>query len=290
MFDYIDYKNIIILLAINLCLYLAIFTISLYKIFKKEDIKAWFAFIPFLRIYHILKLARIPFWTIFVPILNIVVLILFPYKIAKEYKCSNLISILAIFVPFIIIPYIAFSKRTIKEYKPQYLKTLEDVNKLEQSLVFDTDVIMDDNILKKKKNTKENEVNTNQKTSFDFIDEIDNTIINDDFVYDEPSKLNEVSSNEIVPDIVDLDGTSQVTMGNIEYLEDEMNTSTTTEKVLQKDIKDYENVLTDEAIAFGGEEKSEEKVLHVKEDLKCTRCGASLIGSNGYCPGCGLKL
>ena len=44
------------------------------------------------------------------------------------------------------------------------------------------------------------------------------------------------------------------------------------------------------AIAFGGKEEYENQSQARKDELKCPRCGSSLVGANGTCPGCGAKI
>lgn len=280
-------SNLLLYTIIMLVLMFLLLLISYIKILKKEEIPVWVIFIPFYNVYRLFKIVKIPFWTIFIPIVNIVVMILFPYKLAKQFRCNTFTAILGIFIPIIIIPYIAFSKKhdKDKEYRQNYLKTIDDVNKLEQNLSNNNDMIVDDLIIKKPiKNEPKSNINN-------FVEDIESTIINDEFVYDEPDQIEENQSEEIIPDLVDLNGDSQIKIEDVELLESDLETNVKQNKKVIENIEEYkiENVV-DENIAFGGKEVKEFKNNTVNDELKCEKCGSSLVGANGFCPGCGAKL
>ena len=98
----------------------------------------------------------------------------------------------------------------------------------------------------------------------------------------EPWKLN----NEIF----DQEENSLLSSG-IDSIEDQLKNN---ENIIHVDTAKYEQYkqkeASNESIAFGGTKKEEDSTHNKNEELKCPRCGSSLIGANDYCPGCGLKI
>lgn len=138
-------------------------------------------------------------------------------------------------------------------------------------------------------------LNTQDEISVDniaFNDEVDF----DDFVYDdnyvEEQNLSIKNSNDSFVEIND-QSFDDLSIDNIDLLEDNIITQNSVDKNIETNIKEYqENKPTDIAIAFGGEKQVENLVgVQTKNDeLKCSRCGSSLVGANGYCPGCGSAI
>ena len=113
-----------------------VFIVSLWKIFTKENIPGYFSIIPFLNIYKYYKICSLPFWTIFVPIINIICLYCSNYVITRKYRCKKWQSLLSIFLPFIFLPYIAFSNKRNIDFLVDdlYVKNNKDIDELENNL------------------------------------------------------------------------------------------------------------------------------------------------------------
>lgn len=280
-----------IFLGVYTTIFILSLIISLWNIFKKEKIKPYFSLIPFLNIYNYYKICGLPFWTFFIPIINILVLYFASYVIAKKYNCSPIQRYLAIFFPFIILPYIAFSnKRNIYlAIDNVYLKNANDVDILENKLVSDIselDYVSPDSTVV---------VNSDNK---DIMPNIDNEDLIDEFIYDEIEEIKETDyvepdNDEFIELKEDMD-INNLNMKNMEELEENMEIAASAEKKLETNIKDYkEQGPSSEAIAFGGKKKTENvNDMQAKNDeLKCSRCGTSLVGAiNNTCPGCGILI
>lgn len=107
---------LIFVLLIVLVLYV-IMAISLMKIANRTNTpNAWFAWIPILNLILMIQIAQRPMWWLIfflVPILNIAGIVLqfiIWVDIAKRLGKSAVFGVLAVLVPIIFMPYLAFSK------------------------------------------------------------------------------------------------------------------------------------------------------------------------------------
>lgn len=273
-----------------------VFIVSLWKIFTKENIPGYFSIIPFLNIYKYYKICSLPFWTIFVPIINIICLYCSSYVITRKYRCKKWQSLLSIFLPFIFLPYIAFSNKRNIDFLVDdlYVKNNKDIDELENNLKKDFE--FDYNIKKDINNSIENE---NIKETF--VDSIEDNITYDEYIYDDNQSINDFgmidNSNNTKEsyDFVEINDISidNLSLEKVDELEQKISTENSVEKKIETTIKDYEdNLPSDETIAFGGKRKiANIDAVKTKNDaLKCTRCGSSLVGANEICPGCGAKI
>lgn len=288
-------QGLLIVASIYFFINCIVLIISLWKIFKKENIPQYYAFIPFLNIYKYYKICGLPFWTIFIPVVNIIVFICSPYVIVKKYRCKKWQCMLAILFPFIFLPFIAFSdKKNINYiYDNTYIKNIKDIDNLENHLKNDTSFVSELDL---------DNSNIVVDNSLDSISEIENDIINDEIIYDDIQENNEVleSNNKIennendfieINDDVDI---NTMSLSEVETLENNIEISNTVEKKIEKNIEGYKQVgPSEEAIAFGGKKVIENiySVQTKNDELKCKRCGSSLVGAvNNICPGCGAPI
>jgi len=105
----------IFVMILVLVLYV-VMAISLMKIAKRTGTEnAWFAWIPILNLILMLQIAKRPMWWLvffLVPILNIAGIVLqfiIWIDIAKRLGKSAVFGVLAALIPFIFMPYLAFS-------------------------------------------------------------------------------------------------------------------------------------------------------------------------------------
>lgn len=290
-------KNLIIFFCIYSSVCGIISVISLWKIFIKENIPGYFSVIPFYNVYRYFKICSLPFWTIFIPGINIICLYCSTYVITRKYRCKRWQSVLSIFFPCIFMPYISFSNRRNIDFVVDdlYVKNIDDIDKLEKKLESD-----------KKSDFKINSNNSNQENvgveENSFIDKIEENILSDEYVYDDVEEIKEYDVE--VPSVDEFDNNDFVEMDddfsidnlsleNVDDLEKKIEIESSVEKKIETDIQEYGDVgPSEEAIAFGGKRKIEnvDSVQTKNDDLKCSRCGSSLVGANGYCPGCGMKI
>lgn len=289
-------RTFFITASIYFLMCLITFFISLWGIFKKEKIKSYYALIPFVNIYYYFKICNIPFWTFFIPLVNIITLCCAPYVITKIYMCKKWQSILAIFFPFVFLPFIAFTnKRNVNWFiDEKYVYNLNDIDQLEKSLVSQNGYEIDDDSEKinASKNSKE-------KMIFDsVISDIENNVQQDEYIYEDDIVKHDIFNDTMqnVDSFKELDDNiniEELNISNIDNLEEKIKIDTSTEKKIEKNIKEYKEFgATNEAIAFGGEKRIENihAVQTKKDELKCPRCGSSLVGARNFCPGCGTKI
>lgn len=135
------------------------------------------------------------------------------------------------------------------------------------------------------------------------IEEIEKKNIEDEFFFSNIENQNNIEKNNteintlphIVDDlelfeIIEQDKDIQLTANNVDKLDD--NIANMKEHIVDNAVyQEYKTeVATDVAIAFGGREQKEGSTQGKEEENKCSRCGSSLIGANGFCPGCGAQL
>lgn len=292
------YNTVVSILIPITIIYMIIFTISLFMIFKKENINPLFALIPVYRFYLYYKIIKLPFILYFIPIVNVVMFIVSPYRLAHQYKCNDFIKAISIFIPFIIVPYIAFSKLENRDKVIDFriYKTGEDIDNLETKLINDTDsiIIEDDNKIiniKKKKNEKEKE---------DFIEKFNYDKVNDEYVEDEefiqqkevdntPEETNKIDEFE---EVEDEEQVKNVNVLNLDELDERLTNASAKDTNLNTNIVDYkEEAKKSMDIAFGGEKEKATVQVQLKNDtMVCKKCGSRLSGSDKACPGCGAPI
>ena len=278
-------------------IYGVIFHVSLWFIFKKEELKPWYSIIPFYDLYLFFKIIGLPYILVFIPFINVITFALMPYNLAREYNCKEWMKLLSILVPFIIIPYIAFSnlQNRNKKIKFDYLQYYKDVDSLEDKLKIITDdnyIIDDGKAIPFKKDNKD--VKSKQS---EYVDSLVFTKSDDEYVEDEEHieyKESRVSEIKAKPEeeLVDLeDDNNQLDLHEIDDLDNDSKISSNTEVKIEQDIKDYEKVGPSvTAIAFGGKDEHENMTEAKKKEHKCPYCNSDLAGSNGTCPGCGKDV
>ena len=280
-------KHIPIFVYVLLILYYIMMNVVLWMLFTKDKKNPWYALIPFYNYYILFTTCRLPFISIFIPLANIVVLFLLPYRITKQYKGSKLLQVLSVLVPPILL-YIAFGKEfTNKDnrYKPEFLKTIDDVNQLENKLVKDTDYIIDDSVDIQINKEPVSHINT-------FADKIEQQIINDNIVYDDEIVI-EPKEEKKVEEIIDLNVEELNSLDDLDRLEKDMELRASINETNHEDVNadEAKTYISDSAIAFGGKQKEEESTFAKKDEQKCPRCGSSLVGAmNNICPGCGAPI
>lgn len=273
-------------------LYYLVFVISAFKIFEKEGYNPLFSLIPGLNFWIYLKVCNLPVWTLLVPGVNIIVIFFSTYCLTYQYRFNRVICMTSIFLPIIFLPIIAFSKRqninTV--YDQSYVKSISDIDKIENSLI---DKLQDNVTI-----NNDSIIETGLiKEHTDLLEQIDNTNFEEQLIYDDDTIVQEnvIQKNEEVTDIIELDDIeiSDLSINKLDEFEDNIISSNNIEQKISQNLEEYSNTnISNETIAFGGKNQIENinGVQAKNDELKCSRCGSSLVGSNGYCPGCGLKL
>ena len=260
--------------------------VSVMFIFKKEKYqKYWYALIPFYGAIKYLKICKLPYWTLFIPFINVLTFIFSTYCIAKQYSCSQFLCILAIPFPFIVLPYIACANKKNKniDIEFNYLKNNKDIDELEKNLSSLNDDLVDSREFLEIDNSLGTFPEKNDEVSID-------EYIPDEEIYLAEDNLVESDSNDII-ELEDMDEDDNFNYETIDTIENNLKSSSKTEIDLISNKNLFnENQASEEAIAFGGEKKMEHVPKAKVEELKCDRCGSSLVGANGFCPGCGKQL
>ena len=303
------------ILIIYLIVYLIVFKISLYKIFIKERHKGYESLIPIYDIWTYFSFIRIPKWVAIVPPLNIIAFFVSPYNLAKQFDLKRYTWYLAILFPIVFVPYIAFSEVRDKylEIEKNYYKTQADIDKLEEKLKNNKDEFEIRNLSKKDEiidikpnvpmdefNFKDELVEEKPEEIKEFkpdpaINEKEKQNINDDLAIDEVVNLSDyTNTSETIETLEEENRDTSILENKIDNKEiDTLDETVSKEKEtkITKQIQDFKSIgPSNEAIAFGGKEKIEHATNTKNDELKCSRCGASLIGARGVCPGCGMKL
>ena len=296
-------------------IYLIIFKISLYKIFIKENHKGYESLIPIYDLMTYFSFIRIPKWVAIIPPLNIIAFFVSPYNLAKQFDLKRYTWWLAVIFPFVFVPYIAFSKERDKYLivEKNYYKTQADIDELEEKLINDKDEL-------EIPTSPSKEENVNIKPNIP----MDNFNFKDEVIEEKPEEIKEfipdsaineklkqnINNDLAIDEVVNLANYTNTNETIETFEEDERDTSILENKVdnqeidtldetvskqnetnVTKQIQDYKEIgPSNEAIAFGGKEKIENSAEAKTDELKCPRCGASLIGARGICPGCGMKL
>ena len=85
----------------------------------------------------------------------------------------------------------------------------------------------------------------------------------------------------------------KITISNLDSFENSIIANNKNDVLLNSSYKDNISTLpSTEAIAFGGEQQIENTYSSQakNDELKCPRCGSSLVGAKGICPGCGMQV
>ena len=194
-------------------------------------------------------------------------------------------------------PYIAFSnlRKTEINHENVFIKNKADLDILEQKLENNSDVFDEDFIYYNQGNAKQDDFSKNNSPQ-NFIDQIDNNYARDEIVYDDDLQTISVRQNDIhsqSKDEIEKLEIDELSLSNIDYVEDRIIQDSTEEKKVSTNYKEYETVApSTEAIAFGGEQQIENTYSSQakNDELKCPRCGSSLVGAKGICPGCGMQI
>jgi signal peptidase I len=89
--------------------------LGLWKIFKKAGLKGWLSIVPFLNAWYAVKIINKKYWWFIyclIPFINIFVVMLIIIEIMKCFRKNGLlIQIASVLFPFIILPWLGFSKK-----------------------------------------------------------------------------------------------------------------------------------------------------------------------------------
>lgn len=290
------YNSLKIQIYGGIIIFFMFYTICFYKLFQKENINKYFALIPIYNFYLYFKMISLPFVLFFIPVLNIITLFLAPYKLAKRYDYNRLTRWIVVLLQIIYVPYICFNNKENKyiTHSNVFVENNKDIDDLERKLEKEAINEEFEAVGSTKKEIKEH---PKEK----FIDDIEKNVkdsFEDEIIYEEQTP--ETPTTEKVDlmkeDIEELEEESiiqediPITTETIEELDTESNKNIK-EKIVETDKQSLEDIETDKTIAFGGKELVDKYSTETKNDeLKCPRCGSSLVGARGVCPGCGLEL
>lgn len=112
-----------IVLAISVIIFI-IMTISMWKIFVKNNKPGWYSLIPILNIWTLFEIVDIKGWWSLIPFVNLIFMLVANYKLPIKMGKSSVIGILNIFFPFIVFPILAFVKT--KSESVATVKTVSD--------------------------------------------------------------------------------------------------------------------------------------------------------------------
>ena len=270
------------------------YIICFYKLFSKEKINKYFSLIPIYNFYLFFKIVELPFILFFIPIINIITLVLAPYKLAKRYDYNKRMCWITVILALGIVPYICFSDRQNKyiAHNHLFIENNKDIDRLEEKLEKEAINENFDNI-----KTTTNEIKEHPKEKF--IDEIESNTKDsfvDEIIYEENTQEKNTVVDVMKEDIEELEEEPiiqediPISTETIEELDTESDKNTK-EKYVETDKQSIVKVEEDKTIAFGGKELVDKYSTETKNDeLKCPRCGSSLIGARGICPGCGLEI
>ncbi len=105
---------------------LVISFVGLWKIFQKAGVKGWYSVVPFLNAWYAVKITNKKFWWFIyclIPFINIFVAMLIIIEIMKCFKKNGLlIQIAGVLFPFIILPWLGFSKKETYTHPSQLPK------------------------------------------------------------------------------------------------------------------------------------------------------------------------
>lgn len=103
------------LYTIILVITITISFVGLWKIFQKAGIKGWYSIIPLLNAWYAVKIINKKFWWFIyclIPFINIFVVMLIIIEIMKCFRKNGLlIQIASVLFPFVVLPWLGFSKK-----------------------------------------------------------------------------------------------------------------------------------------------------------------------------------
>lgn len=310
-------KNILLIITI---LYTIMLMISLFKIYDKENYNKYLALIPIYNLYYYFKIIDLPYFLVFIPIINIITLFLAPSLLSHEYGFSRLFSFLSVLFPFILIPYIAFSKHINIHTKKSrtFVHTVHDIDVLEDKLKNNKELINFDPYGNSYEQIKDaSKLNKKFKTNIDKkIEKIETNAIQDDLndlLYGEElkketpkmsqkelEKLDESNIENLEEDIdtqdqlIEVYDSKDIRKEGIEAFQNKIEANTNIQVENNANYHEYKVAQKSlSSIAFGGTNNSsiisnaKTEAKNIANDLKCPTCGSSIAGSNGVCPGCG---
>lgn len=87
--------------------------ISYWKLFEKAKVKGWKSLIPIYNSYIMVLISGLPGWSVlllFIPFVNVFYSIILVFNFLKAYGKGIGTFLLYLFFPYVILPYLAFSK------------------------------------------------------------------------------------------------------------------------------------------------------------------------------------
>lgn len=109
----------LIFFLIIVFLFIAVYVVSLWKVFKKAGKNGWEAIIPVYNSYVLFEISGYPGWYVFlgfIPFAGAVILLVFQImaymSLAKKFGKSDVFGVLTVFFPIICFPILAFGSST----------------------------------------------------------------------------------------------------------------------------------------------------------------------------------
>ena len=295
--------------------FLTVFTIvsiitlipTLYMMYKKENIKPWYAFIPFFNVYDYFRILNIPFYLIFIPIVNLITLYFANYRLAKVYNTEKYISVLSFIIPFITTPYIIFSNKynLPKKVDRRVIKSIQDVDKIEERLINENNNSYDIT-----NNVQTTPLDDSYESNIDHtIEQIESNAITDDFYEDllymenNSTEATQITNENIetideikdsIVDIQDIIDSNDIRVEGISSMEEKIEAGSQKDIIDNSNYKEYKEEQKGlSTIAFGGtnkDSKEENYKTESKEHNRCPYCKSILDINSKTCPGCGRDV
>ncbi len=161
-----DYFWIIFILCIVLVITF-LMLLSLSKIFKKADEKAWKGWIPFYHLMVLLKVVALPsyyFILFFIPIINLYPMARLAKELARSFRKSRKFALSLFFFPLITYPILGFNEDRyvgMNEEKVQSI-VLEDIPEIEEGPVIEEDSnLINQSMIQEESSSGSNFIHTN---------------------------------------------------------------------------------------------------------------------------------
>lgn len=259
-------------------------------LFKKENKPMWAAIIPVYNIIVLFQITNVTWWWIFIPFLNIVAIIMAYYRLGVAYS-GTVYGILCILFPFVMIPIIAFSKKTRIEnaVAPTSFQTVEDINRLEAKL----ETNQNQNININQVPLNNGPVNNMMGTNAPVVNEPMNTMNTFNNVNVAPAAS--VAPVAPVAPVVDAFNSTPVasematptvnpqTINTVDQLDNQLiNQNQTVPPITPVESVPETPVVNNVNVAFGNTTNTP------APQKTCPRCGSDITNvSSNVCPGCG---
>ena len=110
------YPGIFVSLGLVWLVVMVVMIVAAWKLFKKAGKPGWASIVPFYNTWvlvEIAKLSAVWFVLTFIPVANIVAIIVIYNGISKAFGRGVGTTVLMIFFPYIMLPYLAFSKNVV---------------------------------------------------------------------------------------------------------------------------------------------------------------------------------